>query len=88
MAKKKTAPHPKVVAQMETDWDIELSEAPFHEGKPGNLPTYGYPCAHCASTQTKLQFAESSPEEESILLWMELKCKNCRLYTLYTRKEL
>lgn len=85
MAKQPT-PHPKVTAQMGAEWEIEVSNTSFHEGKPGNLPTYGYPCAHCASTQTKLQFAESSPEEESVLLWMELKCKNCQHYTLYTRK--
>ena len=81
------SPHPKALAQMGDVWNIKLSKQPFHEGKPGNMPAYGYLCGHCASTQTKLQFAESSPGEESILLWMELKCKNCQGHTLYTRKE-
>lgn len=81
------SPHQRAVEQMGADWVIELAQQAFHEGKPGNLPTYGYPCGHCASTQTKLQFAESSDEEDSHLLWMELKCKNCQGYTLYTKKE-
>ena len=71
----KNQPHPSILTQKLLEWTIQWSDAPFHEGKPGNLPSYGYPCARCASTQTKLQFAESSPEEESVLLWMELKCK-------------
>ena len=36
--------------------------------------------------ETKIQFAESSQEEESNLLWMELHCRSCKNYTLYQRK--
>lgn len=72
--------------QMGAEWKIEISEKGFTEGKGGNMPALGYPCAVCESKQTKLRFAESSDEEESNLLWMELQCKDCQNYTLYTRK--
>jgi len=76
----------KIDTQMGADWTIEISEKGFTEGKGGNMPALGYPCAVCESKQTKLRFAESSDEEESNLLWMELQCKDCQNYTLYTRK--
>jgi len=75
-----------IQTQMEAEWRIEVSEKGFSEGKGGNMPGLGYPCAVCESKQTKLRFAESTNEEESSLLWMELQCKDCQSYTLYTRK--
>lgn len=75
-----------IQTQMGIEWKIEASEKSFTEGKGGNMPALGYPCAVCESKQTKLRFAESSDEEESNLLWMELQCKDCQNYTLYTRK--
>ena len=51
------------------------------------MPALGYPCAVCESKKTKSRFAESSDEEESNLLWMELQCKHCQNNTLYTRKQ-
>jgi hypothetical protein len=86
MAKKPTIA-PNIQTQMGEEWEIEISEKGFAEGKGGNMPTLGYPCAVCESKQTKLRFAQSSDEEESNLLWMELQCKDCQNYTLYTRKE-
>ena len=50
------------------------------------MPALGYPCAVCESKKTKSRFAESSDEEESNLLWMELQCKHCQNNTRYTRK--
>lgn len=84
MAKKQI--NTNIQTQMGADWKIEVSEKSFTEGKGGNMPALGYPCAVCESKQTKLRFAESSDEEESNLLWMELQCKDCQAYTLYTRK--
>lgn len=86
MAKKPTIA-PNIQTQMGEEWEIEISEKGFAEGKGGNMPALGYPCAVCESKQTKLRFAQSSDEEESNLLWMELQCKDCQNYTLYTRKE-
>lgn len=85
MAKKQTIAA-NIQTQMGKEWNIEISEKGFTEGKGGNMPALGYPCAVCESKQTKLRFAESSDEEESNLLWMELQCKDCQNYTLYTRK--
>lgn len=72
--------------QMGAEWKIEIREKGFTEGKGGNMPALGYPCAVCESKKTKSRFAESSDEEESNLLWMELQCKHCQNNTLYTRK--
>lgn len=75
-----------VQTEMGTDWTIEVSEKAFTGGKGGNMPALGYPCAACGGKQTKLRFAESTDEEESSLVWMELQCKDCQHYTLYTKK--
>lgn len=78
--------HSSIQAQMGEEWTIEVSDKPFTEGKSANLPAMGYACGVCASKETKLCFAESTDEEESSLLWMELQCKNCKSYTHYTKK--
>lgn len=75
-----------IQTQMGTDWKIEVDSKSFMDGKGGNMPALGYPCGVCASKATKLRFAESTEEEESTLIWMELQCKACQNYTLYTRK--
>jgi hypothetical protein len=72
--------------KMGDTWKMRVSAAPFSEGKGANLPAWGYPCASCGSEQTRIQFAESSDEEESELLWMELQCRDCTTYTLYQKK--
>tara|TARA_B100000780_G_C20961595_1_gene383836 strand:+ start:157 stop:459 length:303 start_codon:yes stop_codon:yes gene_type:complete len=69
--------------QMGAEWKREKG---FTEGKGGNIPALGYPRAVCESRKTKSRFAESSDEEESNLLWMELQCKHCQINTRYTRK--
>lgn len=76
----------KIAAKMDAEWLIEISPTPFIEGKGANMPSFGYPCAVCGSTDTKLRFAESTAEEESVLAWIELQCKSCKSYTKYTRK--
>ncbi|WP_052595571.1 hypothetical protein [Aureispira sp. CCB-QB1] len=85
MAKKQKVAAP-IQKEMGEEWKIEVNDKAFTEGKGGNMPALGYPCAVCESKETKLRFAESTEEEESNLLWMELQCKNCQNYTLYTRK--
>lgn len=77
---------PKIQEKMGDQWNISLGTTPFSEGKGANMPAWGYPCAACGSEQTKIQFAESSEEEESTLLWMELHCRDCKNYTLYQKK--
>lgn len=72
--------------EMGAEWTIEVNANPFIEGKGGNMPALGYACAACGSKATKLRFAESTEEEESTLLWMELQCRDCQSYTLYTKK--
>ncbi len=84
MAKKrKLKISPKIQNKMGLEWLIQVSEQAFSEGKGANMPALGYPCAVCASKQTKLRYAESSDEVESQLIWMELQCKDCKNYTLY-----
>lgn len=78
--------HPNILAEMGEEWEIEISDKPFTEGKSLNMPALGYACAACGGKDTTLCFAESTEEEESSLLWMELKCKTCKTYTHYTRK--
>lgn len=77
---------PAIQTRMGEAWNITVAAKPFSEGKGANLPAWGYPCAACGSEQTKIQFAESSEEEESTLLWMELRCRECSHYTLYQKK--
>lgn len=75
-----------IQTEMGVDWKVEIDSKPFMGGKGGNMPALGYACAVCASKATKLRFAESTDEEESTLVWMELQCKDCQNYTLYTKK--
>ncbi|MFK7799281.1 MAG: hypothetical protein AB8E82_17660 [Aureispira sp.] len=77
---------PDVQNQMGEQWNIKVSSKPFSEGKGANMPAWGYVCGGCGSEQTKIQFAESTQEEDSNLLWMELHCRACKNYTLYQRK--
>ena len=83
---KKQKINPTIQTQMSQEWRIEISDKPFHDGKAANMPALGYPCAACASKETKLRFAESTDEVESSLEWMELQCRACQHYTLYTKK--
>lgn len=83
---KKLEINPSIQTEMGEEWDIEISEKPFTEGKGANMPALGYACAICGSKDTKLCFAESTDEEESTLVWMELQCKTCKGYTLYNKK--
>jgi len=83
---KKDKINPAIQAKMGEDWSIEISEKPFTEGKGANMPALGYPCAVCGSKETKIRFAKSTEEVESRLEWMELQCKDCKKYTLYTSK--
>ena len=84
---KKLKIDPKVKAQMGEAWDISVHPSSNFKEKGANLPALGYPCASCASKNTKIRFAESSEEEESRLLWMELQCKDCKNFTTYLRKK-
>ena len=77
---------PSVLQKMGSDWSIKVNESPFTPGKGANLPSLGYPCASCAGDDTKLRFAKSTEVAESTLEWMELICKSCGNYTLYTKK--
>ena len=77
---------PSVLQKMGKEWLIMVKDNPFTPGKGANLPSLGYPCASCAGIDTKLRFAKSTEETESTLEWMELKCKTCNNYTLYTKK--
>lgn len=87
MSKKRSVKvHADIKREMGEAWKIEVAAKPFVDGKGGNMPALGYPCAICASKETKLRFAQSTEEEESVLKWMELQCKACKGYTLYTRK--
>ena len=70
---------PAIQEEMGTSWKIEISEKSFIDGKGGNMPAWGYPCAACGSKETKLRFAQSTDEEESTLEWMELQCKSSTL---------
>ncbi|BDS14624.1 hypothetical protein [Aureispira anguillae] len=83
---KKIKVAPSIQEQMGGAWKIEINAQPFIPGKGGNMPALGYACAVCASKATKLRFAESTEEEESTLKWMELQCKDCQNYSLYTKK--
>ena len=78
--------HSEVEKEMASQWDIKLSKAPFISGNKMNIPSLGYLCAHCAGKKTKINFAASTNEDESNLEWMELICRKCNYYTLYTRK--
>ncbi|MCH2022065.1 MAG: hypothetical protein MK207_06245 [Saprospiraceae bacterium] len=84
--KKKQTINLLVKAQMGQEWSIEIDKKPFTEGEGGNMPSLGYPCGFCGSKETKLRFAKSTEEELSSLEWMELQCKSCKSYTLYTKK--
>ena len=77
---------PSVLQKMGMDWEIKVKDSPFTPGKGANLPALGYPCASCAGVDTKLCFAKSTEVVESTLEGMELKCKSCGNYTLYTKK--
>ncbi len=76
-----------IQTKMGEEWQIEVSAKPFIDEKGANMPSFGYPCGVCASSETKLRFAKSTDEEQSLLEWIELQCKDCKSYTLYTRKE-
>lgn len=78
--------NPSIQEKMSPQWNIQVSNKPFSEGKGANMPAWGYPCAVCGSEQAKIQFAESTQEEESTLIWMELHCRECKNYTLYQKK--
>ena len=78
---------PSIQEKMGTQWNITVSSKAFSEGKGANMPAWGYPCAACGSEQAKIQFAESTQEEESTLLWMELYCRACKNYTLYQKNK-
>ncbi len=84
--KKKQIVNPLVKDKMGQEWSIEISDKPFIDGKGGNMPALGYPCGVCGGKETKLRFAKSTEEEESSLEWMELLCRTCKSYTLYTKK--
>lgn len=83
---KKTKVSSNIQEKMGKQWNIVVSTKAFSEGKGANMPAWGYPCAVCESEQTQIQFAESTPEEKSTLLWMELHCRACKNYTLYQKK--
>ena len=84
--KKNQIVNPLIKARMGQEWSIEVSEKPFVEGRGSNMPALGYPCGVCGLKETKLRFAKSTEEEESSLEWIELQCKRCNSYTLYTKK--
>lgn len=84
---KKTTIHTRVLQSMGKDWVINIKQEPFTKGKSAKMPSLGYPCAVCANKSTQLCFAESTEEVHSRLLWMELYCRSCNYYTLYTTKK-
>lgn len=84
--KKKLKVDPTVVKEMGEEWEIEVGETSFIGGKGLNMQAMGYPCGVCASKATKLNYARGTDEEESQLIWIELVCKECKSYTMYTRK--
>ena len=78
--------NPVIKARMGKEWSIQISKKPFVEGRGSSMPALGYPCGACGLKETKLRFAKSSEEVESSLEWMELQCKRCSSFTLYTKK--
>ena len=84
---KKLAINQDVIRTMGQDWNIKIDTKPFTPGKSARMPSLGYPCGACANTSTQLCFAESTDEANSRLLWMELSCRACQHYTLYTTKK-
>jgi len=83
---KKNKIAPEVEKKMGQEWQIEVSAEPFFEAKGANMPSFGYPCAHCNSESTRLRFAKSTDEENSNLEWITLHCKECDHFSRYTRR--